>query len=112
MTPDEYSRICDRLARKAIRFAAEKIADEVPADDFDAQCEHWIDVYLDEHLPSVDADVLLAVTSNANAWMKKNGSFYATAEVRATHAFQADVWDAINRTEPRVYVIRDKKELR
>lgn len=65
----------------------------------DAQREHWIDVFLDEHLPDVDPDALLAVTSHVDVWLKASGSFYATVAVRAFAAFQADVWDAINRTE-------------
>lgn len=99
MTGAEYQRICDQLARNAIQYAAKMVADEELSDDLDAQCEHWIDVFLDEHLPDVDADVLLAVTHHADAWLKDSGSFYATIAVRATAAFQADVWDAINRTE-------------
>jgi len=99
MTRDEYRQTCAQIAREAIRHAATMVADEEPTDDLDAQCEHWIDVYLDEHLPDIDPDVLLSVTHHADAWLKANGTFYATVAVRATAAFQADVWDAINRME-------------
>ncbi len=152
MTPEEYGRICDRLARKAIQYAAEMSADDNFGDDAvacpkckqpvdapcvftnsgqeapqgfvhneravaasDARCEHWIDVFLDEHLPDVDPDVLLAVTRHADAYEKIGNGFidsylaatgYAfvgqpapSAAVTALHAFQADVWDAINRME-------------
>lgn len=99
MTSEEYQRICDRLARKAIRYAAEKVADEEPSDDLEAQCEHWIDVYLDEHLPNIDADALLEVTTRANTFQQITGYPPSSRELAAFHAFQADVWDAINRME-------------
>ena len=137
MTPDEYQRICDRIARKAIRYAKEMAADEDLAtgnvacpkcerpagepckfpvwSDHDAperhfhaarggaalekQREHWIDVYLDEHLPDIDADALLEVTPRADAWDKSGGHRYAGKEVRAIAAFQADVRAAITGME-------------
>jgi hypothetical protein len=99
VTREEYREICERLAREAIAYGARMVANEELSDDVDAQCEHWIDVFLDDHLPDIDADALLAVTSHADAWLKASGSFYATVAVRAFAAFQADVWDAINRTE-------------
>lgn len=101
MTRDEYQRICDRLARKAIRYGAKMIADEVIEndDELNARAEHWIEVFLDEHLPSIDPDVLLAVTIHADAFEKSAGRPALTREVAAIYAFQADVWDAINRTE-------------
>lgn len=98
MTQEEYGRICDRLARKAIRYAAEKVADEALS-DLDSQCEHWIDVYLDEHLPKIDTDALLDVTSHAGAFEKSAGRPPPSREIAAFHALQADVWDAINRME-------------
>lgn len=98
MTRDEYSRICGQLAHEAIAYAARMAEAEDPGNVTDER-EHWIDVFLDEHLPDIASDAILSVTPNADAWMKKSGSFYATAAVRATAAFQADVWDTINRTE-------------
>jgi hypothetical protein len=71
MTPEEYQHACADLARKAIRFAAEKVADEELTDELDGQCERWINVFLDNHLPVIDA----------------------------AFAFRADVWNAINRME-------------
>jgi len=100
VTSDEYQRICDRLACKAIHYAAAKVADEEPTDDLDAQCEHWIDVYLDEHLPDIDTDVLLSVTRRADAFEKSAGRLAPSRDVAAVHAFQADVWGAINRRAP------------
>lgn len=99
MTADEYQRLCARLARKAIHFATKMIADEEPGDG-DAQREHWINVFMDEHLPDIDAGALLEVTPRADAWDKSGGHRYAGKEVRAIAAFQADVWDAINREVP------------
>ena len=64
-----------------------------------AQREHWIDVFLDEHPPDVDTDVLLSVTSHADAYEKSAGKPAPSAEVAAFHAFQADMWKAINQTE-------------
>lgn len=103
MTNDEFcraahQRICERLARKAICFAAKMVADEEPSDG-DAQREHWINVFMDEHLPDIDPDALLSMTSRPDAWAKAGGSGDASKTVRATAAFQADVWDAIDRTE-------------
>lgn len=141
MTPDEYQRICGRLARKAIRYAKEMGDDEevvdtdvacpkcarpvgepckfpvwesgdghdAPAgfvhneraiDAIDAQREHWIDVFLDERLPDIDAEVLLEVTSHAKAFEESTGQPAPSTEIAAFHAFQADVWAAINSTEP------------
>lgn len=106
MTNDEYQRICDRLARKAIRFATKMVADEEsgpPRDqrraDGDAQCEHWIHVFLDEHLPDIDADAPLEVTLRADAWRQVRWHRYVDRTVRAIAAFQADVRDAISRME-------------
>lgn len=98
MTIEEYQRICDQLARKAVRFAAEKVANEEPS-DLDAQCEHWIGVFLDEQLPPVDPAGLSAVTSHVNAYQASTGHPAPSPGVAALHAFQADVWDAINRME-------------
>lgn len=98
MTPDEYQRICERLARKAIRYAVQMVADEEPGDG-DAQREHWIHVFMDEHMPDIDPDALLEVTPRADAWDKSGGHRYAGKEVRANAAFQADVWQAINGME-------------
>ncbi len=136
MTIEEYRQICNRLARKAVRFAAEKIGDEAVASTdvacpkceravgavcafttsgqdapegfvhnerasaaLDAQVEHWIDVFLDDHLPDIDPDGLLSVTSHADAFEKSAGHAAPSREIAAVHAFQADVWDAINRME-------------
>jgi len=106
VTPEEYQRVCDDLARKAIRYAAAMVAiDEELTDDLDGQCAHWIDVFLDEYLPYIDADVLFEVTRNKDVF-EKNVSCCAmpncgtpSRDVAAFHAFQADVWDAINRME-------------
>ena len=137
MTSEEYRRICDRLAGKAVRYAAKKVADEEVASKdvacpkcmqpagtgcvftnsghdapegfvhneragaaLDAQCEHWIDVFLDEHLPDIDPEALIAVTSHADAYEKSAGHPAPSLAITAVHAFQADVWDAINRMEP------------
>lgn len=96
MTREEYQRICDRLARKAIRFAKE-LAEEDSADNVTDEREHWIDVFLDERLPDIDADALLDVTSHAKAFEETTGCPAVLREVAARRAFQADVWDAINR---------------
>jgi hypothetical protein len=98
VTSAEYQRICERLARKAIRFATKMVADEEPGDG-DAQRVHWIHVFVDEHMPDIDADALLEVTPRADAWDKSGGHRYAGKEVRAIAAFQADVWAAINGME-------------
>ena len=98
VTSEEYRRICDRLARKAIAYAARRAEDENPGNVTD-ECEHWIDVFLDEHLPKINADVLLDVTIRADAFEKSAGRPAPSREVAAFHAFQADVWDAINRME-------------
>jgi hypothetical protein len=101
VTREEYQRICERLARKAIRYGAQMLADEVieSDDDLNARAEHWINVYLDECLPDIDADALLEVTTRADAFEKSAGHPAPSRAVAALHAFQADVWDAINRTE-------------
>jgi hypothetical protein len=136
VTFDEYRRICDQLARKAIRFAAKMAGDEMVSSKgvdcpkcrrragegcrftvtgqaapegfvhndrasaaLDAQREHWIDVFLDEHLPDIDADTLLDVTSHADAFEKSAGRPAPDRATAAFHAYQADVWDAINRDE-------------
>ena len=96
MTGEEYQRICARLARKAIRFAKKMVADEEPRDG-DAKREHWISVFLDENLPDIDTDALLEVTLNTGAFEKSAGPTAPSRDVAAVHAFQADVWDAINR---------------
>jgi hypothetical protein len=98
VTPAEYQRICDRLSRKAIRFAAKMVADEAPGDG-DAQREHWIEVFFSEHLPDIDADALLEATRHADAWNKSGGYEGAGKDVRARAAFEADVWDSINKME-------------
>jgi hypothetical protein len=98
VTRDEYRRICERIARKAIRYA-EEMAEEDEPDNVTSEREHWIDVYLDEHLPAVDADAVLGVTPHADAFEKAAGHPAASREAKAHHALQADVWDAINRME-------------
>jgi hypothetical protein len=65
----------------------------------DHQREHWIDVFLDERLPDIDADVLLEVTSRADAFEKSAGRSAPSRDIAASHAFQADIWAAINQTE-------------
>jgi hypothetical protein len=141
VTPDEYQRICGRLARKAIRYAKEMSDDEEVVDAdvacpkcarpvgepckflvwapdsghdappgfvhnerrvaaIDAQRKHWIDVFLDERLPDVDADVLLEATTRAKAFEESTGRPAPSPEITAFHAFQADVWAAIDSTEP------------
>lgn len=112
MTHEEYQRICERLARKATRYALEMIfceglarqaapqAIKAPSDDnVTDDREHWIDVFLDERLPDLDADALLDVTRHADAYEKAAGRPAPSREIAAYHAFQADVWDAINNTK-------------
>lgn len=98
MTPGEYQRICDRLARKANRFATKMVADEDPGDGA-AQREHWIEIFFSEHLPDIDSDALLEVTRRADTWDKAGGYAGAGKDIRARAAFEADVWDAINKLE-------------
>lgn len=99
MTSEEYRRICDRIARKAIRYA-EEMADPKPdPDNVTDEKEHWINVYLDEHLPDMDADAVLEMTSHADAFEKAAGHPAASRDAKAHHALQADVWVAINRME-------------
>jgi len=105
VTPEEYRRICDRIVRKALRYAKE-VADPNPKpDNVTSAKEHWIDVYLDvagmshEHLPDMDADAVLEMTSHADAFEKAAGHPAASREAKAHHALQADVWDAVNRPE-------------
>ena len=100
MTREEYQRICGRLARKALHFAAQMVADEGPRDDAAELREHWLDVFMDERLPDIDPDALLEVTPRADAWTRAGGYRYASKAVRAIAAFQADVWDAIHRETP------------
>lgn len=101
MTREEYQLICDQLARKAIQYGAQKIGDEVieSVEELNARASHWIDVFLDEYLPDIDTDVLLDVTSHTDAFEKSAGRAAPSRTVAAFHAFQADVWDAINRME-------------
>lgn len=143
VTIAEYRRICERIARKAVRFAAEKVGDEAVATDnvtcpkcerpprqpckfpvwapdngpgrddapkgfvhneraaaaLDAQTEHWIDVYLDDRLPDIDPEVLLGLTAHVDAFDKGAGHAAQSPAIAAVHAFQADIWDAINRME-------------
>ena len=136
MTDDEYQRICDRLARKAIRYAKGLAADApfnhksvgcpkceqsagkhcvfIPSGDeapdgfvhneravaaVDAWREHWIDVYLDERLPVIDADALLNVAICTDAFEKSSGHPAPSRDVAARHAFQTDVRSAINRAK-------------
>jgi hypothetical protein len=80
------------MARKAIRYTAKKVIDEELNDDVETQCERWINAFLDEHLPDIDPDVLLAVTPNADIWLK----LLVPADA-AVAAFQADVWAALVR---------------
>lgn len=98
MTPADYQQLCDRLARAAIRHAA-AMAEEDSPDHVVSERDHWIDVFLDEHLPDVDTDVLLRVTSNAGAFEASAGHPAPSRDVAAFHAFQADVRDAIRRAE-------------
>lgn len=98
MTIDEYQRICGRLARKALRYAAE-MADNTDPSYVTNERDHWIEVFLDESLPDIDADVLLEVTPRANAFEKSTGRQAPSRDIAAFHAFHADVWDAINQTE-------------
>lgn len=98
MTSDEYRQLCDRLARAAIRHAA-AMAEEDSPDHVVSERDHWIDVFLDEHLPDVDTNVLLEMTSNADAYAASTGFPAPSREVAASHAFQADVRDAIDRAE-------------
>jgi len=65
----------------------------------EAQCTHWIDVFLDEHLPVIDPETLLAVTAHADAYEKGTQHAPPSREIAAAHALQADVWDAIHRME-------------
>lgn len=98
MTADEYQRICGRLARKALRYAAEMSADDDPS-YITNERDHWIEVFLDERLPDIDADVLLEVTPRADAFEKSTGCRAPSRDIAAFHALQADVWAAINQTE-------------
>ena len=93
MTRDAYHQLCGQIAHKAVHYAAQMAPNDDDDLDLERRREHWIDVYLDEYLPTVNPEVLIAVSSNAEA------SSYATVAVCATAAFQADVWDAINRIE-------------
>lgn len=98
VTRQKYRRICQRLARKAIRFAKEHAEQDVP-DNVTSEHDHWIELFLDEHLPIIDPDVLLEVTFNADAFEKSAGRPAQEREVAAIYAFQADVWDAIDQAE-------------
>ena len=99
MTPDEYQRICDRIARKAIRYAKTMAAEDETDLPLKQRREHWINVYLDESLPEFDADALLETTSHADAFEKSSGRPTPSRDIAARHAFQADVWAAISRVE-------------
>jgi hypothetical protein len=96
MTTEEYQRICERVARKAIRYAATKVADEEAEDDLEVQCERWITMFLNERLPDIDEDVLLEVTRNAGAFEKDTGRAAPNRKIAAQRAFQADVWAVLN----------------
>jgi hypothetical protein len=96
VTDAEYQRICERLARKAIRYAATKVTNEEAEDDLEVQCERWITMFLNEHLPDIDEDVLLEVTRNAGAFEKDTGHAAPNRKIAAQRAFQADVWAVLN----------------
>jgi hypothetical protein len=98
VTTDEYKRICERLARKALRYAEEMPEDDDPRYVANER-DHWIEVSLDESLPDIDADALLEVTPRADAFEKSTGRPAPSHEIAAVHAFQADIWDAINQTD-------------
>ncbi len=98
MTAAAYQQLCARLAADATGFAAQMLADEEPEPaDGTAEREHWISVFLDEHLPALAPDTIFAVTRNADAWAKASGHEDAHLTIRAIVAFEADVWDEINR---------------
>ena len=98
MTADEYQRICGRIARKAIAYAAQ-MADDDGSSHVTSEREHWIDVYLDEHLPDIDGDAVLEITTRADAYEKSAGHPAPSRAVAAVHALQADVWAQINAQE-------------
>ena len=95
----DYQRICDRIARKAIRYAKTMAAEDETDLPLKQRREHWINVYLDESLPEFDADALLETTSHADAFEKSSGRPAPSRDIAARHAFQADVWAAISRVE-------------
>lgn len=95
MTSAEYQRVCARLASKASQYAARMATDDCPG-SITGERAHWIDVFLDEHLPDIEADVLLAVTGHADAFENAAGQPPPSREVAAQHAFQADVWAKIH----------------
>lgn len=96
MSRDDYPRICERIARKAIQYAAQ-MASEESLDNVTNEREHWIDVYLDERLPEFDDDFILDMTRNADAFEKSAGYPAPSRQIAARHALQADVWDSINK---------------
>lgn len=98
MTAGEYQRICGRIARRAIAYAQQMAGEAHPSRVTDDR-EHWIDVYLDEQLPDIDADALLEITTRGDAYEKSAGHPAPSRAIRAVHALQADVWTAINATE-------------
>jgi hypothetical protein len=97
VTADEYQRICDRIARKAVRYAKEMADPNPDPANVTNEREHWIDVYLDERMPDIDADAILDVTTHADAFEKAAGHRAPSRSVAAIHALQVDVWAAINR---------------
>lgn len=98
MTAEEYQRICGRIARKATAYA-EQMASDDGSSHVTSEREHWIDVYLDEHLPDINADAVLEVTPRADAYAKSAGHSAPSRAIAAVHALQADVWAAINAQE-------------
>jgi hypothetical protein len=63
----------------------------------EARHMRWIDVFLDEHLPDIDTDVLFEVACRANT-IEKIASLPALSRgFVAVRVFQADVRAAINR---------------
>lgn len=94
---DAYQRICHRFAKKVLSYANERAAADNTDLDFDQRREHWINVYLDGHLPEIDTDFVLDVTSNAHAFEKSAGRPPDSRAVAAVHALQADIREAIRR---------------
>lgn len=99
MTDDSYKLLCERIARKAVRYAAQMAEEDAP-DNVTDEREHWIDVYLDERLPDLDTDFILDMTNHNDAVEQSTGRAAPSREIAARRALQADIWDAINRLEP------------
>ena len=99
MTAEEYQRICGRIARKAVAYADQMADSTDDPGNVTGDREHWIDVYLDEHMPDIDGDAVLEITTRADAYEKITGRSAPSRAVAAVHALQADVWAAINTQE-------------